>query len=158
MTEAKLSVPFLAAALGDVKSYKPAFTRLITAIGSYYKQAQAMGAAPCLMCGRNVYLSIGRRNDGPADPKDDYEARLECGACGWASNNSLSSFTMSLPEVQRLWSAHPRLRSLPSREVEVAGSQALVQRIQSVAGHVGLDVVVLRHNFNVIQVHTTNGT
>ncbi len=158
MSEAKLSVPFFAAALGEVRSYKPAFTRFMTALGGYYRQAQTRGVAPCLMCGRDVCLSIGRRDDGPADPKDDYEARLECGACGWASNNSLWGLTISLPEAQRLWRVNPRLRGLPTREVEVAGSQALVQRLQSVAGHAGLDVVVLRHNFEVIQVHTTSGT
>ena len=158
MSSADLSIPFYAAALGDVKSYKPAFTRLVTALGNYYRRALTSGEAACVACGCACTLWIGQRARVSPCKDDDYEARLHCRSCGWASNNSLWGLTMALPEAQRFWSANPRFRSFPASEIESAGSPALVQRMQSLTGRAALDVVVLRHNFEVLQVHTTPGT
>jgi RNA polymerase sigma factor (sigma-70 family) len=155
---ADLSIPFYADVIGDVKAFKPAFSRFITAVGNQYRQALASGHTTCVMCGRDTAMLVGPSSRmSPGDP-ERHEMRLQCTSCGWTSNNSLWSLTMILPEAQRLWRDHPRLRCLPAREIEVGGVEALVQSTQSVTGSARLDVVVLRHNFEVVQVHTTSGT
>src|SRR4030095_6091611 len=58
---ADLSIPFFAELLGDVKTYKPAFCRLLSTVGNYCRQALASQGAPCLVCGRETSIWLGTR-------------------------------------------------------------------------------------------------
>jgi hypothetical protein len=60
---------------------------------------------------------------------------------------------MSLPEVQRFWAEHRRIRTLlPQHEVEIAGQPALVTRFESVTEAARLDVVSRRDTLMVIHL------
>jgi hypothetical protein len=60
----------------------------------------------------------------------------------------------SLPEVQRFWRDHPRIRSLPIQEIEVDGTLAFVRRLQSVNDNAELTVIARYDSFDPIHIHT----
>jgi hypothetical protein len=69
-------------------------------------------------------------------------------------NDSLGSLVMILSDAQRFWRAHPRLCTLPTREIEVNGTPALVTRLRSMTGEAGLDVISVRDTFAIIGVYS----
>jgi len=155
-THVDLALPFFAAALGKVKTYKPAYTRLLVAMGNYYQQALTPQSTPCLACGGVIATSIGVRNNVLAGG-DWYEARLRCQVCGWQSNNALGSFAMIQPAVQQFWRAYPRMQTLPTQAIEHNGAPALVTRLRSVTAQAGLDVVALRATFEIVGIYSVGG-
>jgi hypothetical protein len=75
-------------------------------------------------------------------------------ACGEITSSSFGGLMMSLPEIQRFWAEHRRIRTLlPQHEVEIAGHPALVTRFESVTDAARLDVVSRRDTLMVIHVH-----
>jgi hypothetical protein len=158
---ADLSIPTFAAAFQNARAVKPAYQRYGSIVNGYFRQVLATGSARCLVCGQECDIRKGPIVDsvsGAPGRKNEYEVRVQCRACGWQGNTSLSGYVMSIPEAQKLWRAHPRLSSEPVHEIEIDGAQALVKRLQSLTGHAVMDVIVLRDNFQVIQVHTNAGT
>lgn len=148
-----LSHPYHASLLGKVKSYKPAYSRMLKALAPLYRQALQQHNTACPACGTSipVHVSYSRRTAG--DVCDSSQLLLVCPACGWASNKTLSGLVLSLPDVQRFWRDHPRLIILPEHEVEVQGSPALLTRLRSMTTAAELNVVSLRETFETLQVH-----
>jgi hypothetical protein len=52
---------------------------------------------------------------------------------------------------------HPRIRTLPEREVEAAGVPALVTAFESMAGRARLEVVSARDSYAVLGIYDTPG-
>ncbi len=147
-----LTKPYHARLLGNVKTYKPAYARLLSCLLPLYRQALQSHTVPCMACGQAVDVRIH-----DVSKKDQYETRqihLLCPACGWASNKAFSGLMLSLPEVQQFWREHPRLRTLPAREIESDGSLAFVHRLQSVQDGAELTVISRRDSFDPVQIHT----
>lgn len=149
-----LTKPYHARLLGNTRMYKPAYVRLITAFAPLYQQALRTNSAPCLACGQPVEVRVERdaRRHKPA--QEISRVTLYCPACEWASNKTLSGLVLSLPESQRFWREHPRLRILPDQEIEVDGAAAYLTRLQSVTSTAELAVISQRDTFEPIQVHT----
>ena len=148
-----LSKPYHAGLLGNVKSYKPAYSRLLAAFAPLYKQALTSDTAPCLACGAQVRVVV--EYDKPNKRGQTFsQITLHCPACGWASNKSLSGLILSSPEAQRFWRAYPRMTTLPAQEIEAAGSRAFVTRLQSVTDNAELTVISRRDSFEPIEVYT----
>jgi hypothetical protein len=61
------------------------------------------------------------------------------------------------PEGHRFWRRHPRIRSLPQREVEVAGRAALLNTFVSVNGSAELAVLSARDSYELLVVRETPG-
>jgi hypothetical protein len=78
-----------------------------------------------------------------------------CDGCGCANDVSLAGLALWSPAGRRFWRAHPRLRTLPEREVEAAGRAALVTSFESVADAARLDVVSARDTYEILSVHGT---
>lgn len=152
-TRADLSLPFFAELLGNIKTYKPAYTRLLQAMGNYYQQAFIDRSTPCLACGYETEIWVGPHKNPTPDEGNQYEARIRCNVCGWETNNSLGSFALIRSEVQRFWRAHPRLQTLSTQEVDNDGVPALVTRFRSVTAMAGLDVVAVRDTFEIVGVY-----
>jgi hypothetical protein len=150
-TAADLAVPAYAQLLGTARTYKPAMLRLETAVAAYFRQALADRNPRCLLCGGPAQLWTGRRQ--AARPHhSSYEVRAWCDACGWGSNSSLFSLFMSLPEGRQFRQEHPKIRTLPTLEVEAQGVPALVTRVQSATSTAGLAVVSARETFAVLAI------
>jgi hypothetical protein len=61
---------------------------------------------------------------------------------------------MASPQAQRFWREYPRIKILPSQEIEAEGSMAFVTRIQSISGSAALEVISKRDTFELLGVHT----
>jgi hypothetical protein len=58
----------------------------------------------------------------------------------------------SSPEVRAFWQRHPQMRTLPERELEVAGVPAVLFSFHSVTDSAHIDVLVADDTFEFINV------
>jgi len=149
-----LTKPYHASLLGNIKTYKPAYSRLLAAFHPLYQEAVKSHTAPCLACGSSVDVSIER--DAQLDKQSSMfgQITLRCPACGWVSNKSLSGLVLGSLEAQRFWREFPRLRTLPALEIEVHGSPAVLTRLQSLTSSAELSVISRRDSFEQMEVHS----
>jgi hypothetical protein len=127
--------------------------------GARYRHALTNGVCACLRCGRN--LVIGRwfpGDEGPAAalpygmPSLLYGIHLHCLWCDSLDGGSPWHLSLDTPEVQRFWRRHPRMRALPTREVEAHGRPALVIGYESASGGARLEIVADRATYQTLQV------
>ena len=78
---------------------------------------------------------------------------LWCAACGVGDTETWHSLTWSLPEARAFWREYPRMRFLPAREVEFAGSPAVVTGFESLTAAARLEVVALRDTLEVVRIN-----
>jgi RNA polymerase sigma factor (sigma-70 family) len=149
-----LSQPYYANLLGTVKTYKPAYIRLLTTLAPLYRQALRSHDAACPVCGRLLHVNRAEPIKSHQSTQKSHQFQLDCSACGWASNITLSGLVIGLPETQRFWREFPRLRILPDQEIEAQGSPAFLTRIQSITGTAELHVISIRGTFEPLEVHT----
>jgi RNA polymerase sigma factor (sigma-70 family) len=145
-----LTQPYYDNLLGSIKTYKPAYSRLITALSPLYRQALQSRTTPCPACGQALTIRITAH----IKAHGAQQIKLYCTACDWASNKTLSSLVMGLPAAQRFWRAYPRLKILPDQQLDFQGTPALLTRIQSVTGSAELYVISKRDTFEPLEVHT----
>ncbi|MGE5641776.1 MAG: hypothetical protein ACM3Y8_02085, partial [Byssovorax cruenta] len=129
------------------------YARLLTSFAPLYRQALESLTVACLACGRPVDVMIDELKF-KADQKGIRQIRLQCPACGWVSNKALSSLVLSLPEVQKFWRHHPRIKTLPAQQIEVDGSPAFIWRLQSVQDGAEITVIARLDSFDPIAIHT----
>ena len=141
--------------LGGVKGYKPALSRLAAWGHEFYTDALPSRSAPCHRCGRLVELRLFMPQDGPL--RDMRGVHHHCAACGKTSDASLSALAFWQPEARRFWREHPRVRTLPERELEVGGRGAVLVRFEDLAGAAALDVILARDTYELLEVHGARG-
>jgi hypothetical protein len=149
-----LTKPYHARLLGNTKTYKPAYARLLTAFMPIYQQALKSQSAPCLACGSPVDIILTDDTDAKKHGRNFTQITLHCPACGWSSNKSSMGLVIGSPEAQRFWREYPRMRTVPCQEIEVHGSLASVTRLQSVTDNAELTLISRRDTFELIEVHT----
>ena len=149
-----LTKPYHARLLGNVKTYKPAYARLLSELMPIYRQALRSGSAPCLACGSPLEVRVANHKQTHHHSEAMPQINLHCPACGWASNKSAVGLVIGSREAQRFWREYPRMRTLPAHEIDVNGSKALLTRLQSVTNSAELTVISRRDTFELIQVHT----
>jgi len=149
-----LSKPYHASLLGNTKTYKPAYSRLLAAFGPLYRRALTSQPAPCLACGNQVDVILEHDRTTDKHPHAFSQITLHCPVCDWASNKSLAGLVIALPEAQHFWREHPRMKILPSQEIDVQGSLAFLTRLQSVTSKAELTVISRRDTFEPVAVHT----
>jgi RNA polymerase sigma factor (sigma-70 family) len=135
-----------------VKGYKPALTRLLRWLHVRYTPHLTSGVVPCLSCGQLTALSTVT----PAAPRWLRDARgisHHCTACDSGSWDMLEGLVLALPQGQRFWREHSRIRALPQRELEAAGRAALVAGFESVSTAARFEVVVARDTYAVISIY-----
>jgi RNA polymerase sigma-70 factor (ECF subfamily) len=136
----------------DVRGYKPAVSRVLGVIHDLFRVRGRDGTAPCPACGE--WLPV-RRGTPPwvppryADPESIY---VRHAGCGGYDAETWYSLTLSLAEARRFWREHPRMRFLREREIEFAGSPAVVTGFESLDGAARLEVVSLRDTLEVVSI------
>jgi RNA polymerase sigma-70 factor (ECF subfamily) len=153
MAALDLTKPYHARLLGNTKTYKPAYVRLLTSFAPLYREAMQSHTTACLACGHAVDV-LSDEHDLKGNRERVKQIRLLCPVCGWTSNKAVSGLIFSLPEVHKFWREHPRIRTLPSREIEIDGSLAFVRRLQSVNDRAELTVVMRQDSLDPIAVHS----
>jgi RNA polymerase sigma-70 factor (ECF subfamily) len=139
----------------DLKSYRPALSRLCTFAYDFYHRGLEQGSVPCFICGKPA---LPRRSVGGEDgPMSEIWHGLEmrCTGCNIGAYVSLGGLVLCSPEGQRFWREQQRIVSLPAREVEVDGRPALVTTFASRRGAARLDVISARDTFQVLGMHGT---
>jgi RNA polymerase sigma factor (sigma-70 family) len=149
-----LTKPYHSKLLGNTKTYKPAYSRLLAAFTPLYQQALKSHTVPCLACGSPVEVIVEHDKKNHKRSSLFSQVTLYCPACGWASNKSMTGFILGSPEAQRFWRAYPRMRTLPSQEIEVQGALAYLTSLQSVTDNAQLTVISRRDTFEFLEVHT----
>jgi DNA-binding CsgD family transcriptional regulator len=149
-----LTKPYNSSLLGNIKMYKPAYSRLLTSLRPFYEEALRSHTAPCLACGSPVEVSL--EHDRQIDKRQSRfsQVTLHCAACSWVSNKSLTGLVLGSSEAQRFWREYPRIRTLPALEIEMQGSPALLTRLQSLTNSAELTVISRRETLEQMEVHS----
>ncbi len=150
--------PALARALDGVKGYKAALTRTDRWVHDFYRGALTAGSPPCERCGAatGVYRNVPNSAAAPPGFRGAEGICIYCPACAAVRYITLAGFALGRPELQRFWRAHPRLRALPTREVELGdgGRAAVVTGFRDVSAHARVDVVLARDTYEIIAIET----
>jgi hypothetical protein len=139
-----------------VHGYRTAYSRLLVWTEAVVGAGLALGGGPCWGCGRRMRLAVDYSPEGVAGwavPR----LRVQCPACGRGHGATLGGLLLARPEARRFWRAHPRLRLLPVREVEVAGTPALVAGFEAVGGGARWEAVCTRATLAVMAVYGEAG-
>ncbi|HEX6292821.1 MAG TPA: RNA polymerase sigma factor [Herpetosiphonaceae bacterium] len=140
-------------AFGGARQIRTALLRGMSAAYGSYREGLAHGGILCAGCGRTMPLRIGVPGGKLGAP---YPTRrgihVWCESCGGGTSSSLRMFVQSSPEVRAFWERHPRMRTLPEREIEIAGAPAVLISFQSVTNAARIDVVVADDSLEFLDV------
>lgn len=139
--------------LKDVRTYRPAVSRILGIIHETFRERASDRGAPCPVCGAWLPFGQGRPPWVPPKYAEFVGIYLWHPECGGADSETWHSLTWSLPEARRFWREHPRMRFLPEREIEAMGSPAVVTGFQSMTSAATLEVVALRDSLRVLSVN-----
>lgn len=152
---------FYAEASQDLISPRPILSRQLVLIGEYYRQAITTGQTHCPLCGKTVRAvpcNSQKRSlhDLHSCDQDVYGLSIACLNCRQGGVNPLSHLTLDMPEARQFWQKHPRMRWLPSKEIEHQGQSAILGSFQSTTATAQLDVIYQRDTLKVLNVYKHN--
>ena len=138
------------ARLRGVKAYKPAFSRVMQWVHERYIEANRTGMIPCETCGQPLPIQIGVPPGVIDSPPVVYVWCEHCNYC--PGSNSWSALALSFPMVRKFWRAHPRMRALPERNLEIAGCPAILTGFESVTDNAKIEIAFAKKTFDVIEL------
>jgi RNA polymerase sigma-70 factor (ECF subfamily) len=140
--------------LQGIKSYRPALSRLLSWSDELYRRRRTGRAVSCLICGHPAQMQDRRPSDAPEMLPQINPLYVTCERCGETTSTAHAAIALCLPEGQRFWKAHPKMRLQPTADVEAAGSNAIVTSFASLTDSARFDVVTTRNTIEVIGVHS----
>jgi RNA polymerase sigma factor (sigma-70 family) len=153
-TDAYIAYAQLPELLHGVKNYKPALSRILSWSDEFYRRRRSGRAVLCLICGHPAQLRDHRPSDAPEVLPQINPLYVTCTHCGQTTSTAHAAIALCLPEGQRFWKAHPRIRLRSTSEIDAAGSHVIVSGFASLADSARFDVVTTRDTVEVIGVHT----
>ncbi len=135
----------------DIKSFRPAFSRVLARMDESYRAALDEGGVRCWGCGRRLPWRPGTMVS--EDAWGGAASHAVCVDCKWYLNLDPYNRASTLPEMLRFWREHPRMREIPGYEVEAEGEPAIVARYESVTDSARFEVVLARDGLRPIGVH-----
>jgi hypothetical protein len=143
----------------DLHTVKPALSRVLKGIHEMYRLHPVDGVTRCWGCNAPMPIRHGVPPSFPpglsALSGQDEPIYLWCTHCQCTGVESWSSLTLSLPQAQRFWQEHARMRCLPARKVDAEGSAAVLVVLESVTDSARLEVVSLRDTLQVVRISST---
>jgi len=138
-----------------VKGYKPALSRIQVWSNTFYRQGLSHGAISCPACSRMTPMlrRLPPAHCIPLSQQHRRGAYMYCPVCDTANWTTLPHLALSLPEGRRFWRAHPRIRTLPEREVETQGCPAIITAFESVTDTSTFVIVSDRETYAVLSIH-----
>jgi RNA polymerase sigma-70 factor (ECF subfamily) len=133
-----------------VKGYKPALTRLLTAMNDWLVPALISRISVCPCCGKPSPLRHGSPSYYPATIRRFHGVYIHCDQCGDLGGTWLDGLALALPEGQRFWRDHPRIRIRPEQEIEFAGRPALLVGFESVVDDARFEAVFALDTFEAL--------
>jgi RNA polymerase sigma factor (sigma-70 family) len=137
-----------------IKSYKPALSRLMNWSDAYYRRSRVGRNVPCLFCGHPTQLRDGLPINAPETLHQIQPLYISCERCGETISTAHAAIALCLPEGQRFWKEHPKIRLQSTAEIDAAGSIAIVLSFASLTDSARFDVVTTRDTIEVVGVHT----
>ena len=135
-------------------SSKSLLARHCLNLGVLYREALAGGrGSSCMRCGSDLVVGQWLPGDALPDGALLYGMYLHCPTCDLLDGGSPWHLSLDTPEAQRFWRRYPRMRALPTREVETNGRPALVIGYESVMGNDRLEIVADRATYRTLQVY-----
>jgi RNA polymerase sigma factor (sigma-70 family) len=144
---------YTADVLADVKAYKPAFSRVMAWAIDFYRGGLGTGMVHCHRCGRPATLHRYLPDEIPLPWRNEFGVHFRCPCHEMPFDIALTGLTLWLPEGRRFWREHPRIRRLPTREVEAEGQPAIVISFESVTDSARFEVVSTRETFELLGVY-----
>lgn len=135
------------------KSYKPALSRLMNWSDEYYRRRRTGRTVPCLFCRHLNQLRDGLSIHVPETLHQIQPLYITCERCGETTSTAHAVIALCLPEGQRFWKAHPKMRLQSTAEIDSAGASAIVTSFASLADTARFDVITTRDTIEVIGVH-----
>jgi RNA polymerase sigma factor (sigma-70 family) len=117
--------------LAGITTYKPAFNRVMEWAIGFYRPGLTTGTVNCHRCGRPTQLHRHLPDTIPLPWRDEPGVHFRCTCHDEPFDAALSALTLWLPEGRLFWRAHPRIRRLPTQEIDFAGRAAVVTTYQS---------------------------
>lgn len=136
--------------LCNFKTVKPAFNFVENIVHAHYIKHARAGLAPCFQCGQATPIRSG---SPPGQPFDSSDLYLWCEACQVGfSTESWGSLALSLPEVRQFWQEHPRMHLLPTRQLVIANTLAVVTGFASSTSQARIEAAFATNTFALIYV------
>lgn len=139
--------------LDGLRSFRPAFKRVMRYASSYFLPGLTTGSQPCLACGAPQRPRIV----GPDELGEPLEARaglmviLRCGACGGHhADIRVADVLWSHPAAQRFMEQHPRSVTEPETAIEYLSRPAIRVRLTDVASAARLTLLVHPQTLHVL--------
>jgi hypothetical protein len=140
--------------IGAARRPKTLMKKMSSWAHGYFRPALGVGNITCSHCDAPAVLRHFTEEETDGIHAGAPGVYVLCDACGEVVSSSLDGLVLALPQLQRFWHTHPRIRTLPTREVETYGQTALVVRVESVTDAAYVDVVVARDSLQVL--HTAD--
>ena len=140
----ELGNPSFARLVGDLVRPAAILKRAAAWSSGYF--GGGVGEADCTRCGRPLRLRLHTQGARRG-------LRGDCRACGEAVWSSLQGLAQSRPEARAFRAEHSRVRTLPERDLDYAGAEATIVRLEPARGGAALDVVFERGTLRVLAAH-----
>jgi RNA polymerase sigma factor (sigma-70 family) len=135
-------------------SSKSLLARHCLNLGVLYREALVSGrGSNCMRCGSDLGVGQWLPGDALPDGASLYEMYVRCPKCDLLDSGSPWHLSLDTAEAQRFWRRHPRMRALPTREIETAGRPALVIGYESVTSDERLEIVADRATYETLRVY-----
>lgn len=142
--------------LAGLKGYKPALSRIMRWVDrNCIRVLDTRGMIPCRRCGRDALIRPGPPVETPW--RRGIEGfHVRCERCRHTDWYPLRELFLCSSEGQRFWREHPRIFTLPSREIDADGRPALLTRYRSVDGRAQLDILTARDSYDILDIRRSH--
>jgi RNA polymerase sigma-70 factor (ECF subfamily) len=138
----------------DLTSPKSLLARHCLNLGILYRKAlTSRRGSSCMRCGSDLVVGQWLPGDALPDGASLYEMFVRCPTCDLLDSGSPWHLSLDTPEAQRFWRRHPRMRALPTREIETGGRPALVIGYESVTDGERLEIVADCATYQTLRVY-----
>src|SRR5262249_54854379 len=143
------------ALLAELTSPKSILTRKLLKLETYYRQILAEGGIICPDCGCWLPIRYYQHHEHPLprfSPDLTHGIYIYCPACEDSDSASPWHLTLDTAVAQRFWRRHPRMRALPTQELDFAGRPALVTGFESLGESARLQLIQARDTYEILSV------
>jgi RNA polymerase sigma factor (sigma-70 family) len=137
------------ASFADMRSFRPAFKRVLQLVPSFYTQAFATGHQRCPHCSNIVPLGGIEPETLPAPFYRRLSIVLDCPTCGKITS-SIFALCIAYPPAYQFIMQHERYIIEPEELIEYEGQAAILAHISDVLSSAQLSLILHRHTLQLL--------
>jgi RNA polymerase sigma factor (sigma-70 family) len=135
--------------LDGVRGFRRALARHAGWRNDFFSRSLARRSATCPECGRETSVRLRFPGEYP-EALGLLGVDARCEHCRTPRNGTLHSIALTTPAVLGFWKVEGRIRSLPLREVVVAGRPALLAAFESAGSSAQVGVHFAQDTFEIL--------